>query len=570
MPLRRQFLPCLLLLAMLPMLPMLAWPAAFAAPGIVLEGPDELVARMTPHLPEEPPAPRRLQAMLEEMLATEGYFSPAFTISEAQGVPRVRVDPGPRTHVAEVAVGIDGPVDAETKRSLIAAWPLPVGRPFRQEDWSEAKQQVLSGLLAAAHAGARLVDSAAEIDARARQARLTARYDAGPPYRFGALRVTGLHRYPASLVARYNRAVEAGDPYREEDLAALQGALLATPYFAAARVTLDRDGALPGEGGTLIAPVNVDLRERPAHRFGFGAGVSSNTGARVEASYHTSNLFNQAWQFDSGLRVEQKQQTAYADVMLPPDARNRRHAFGLMVEASDIQGLRTTRHAFGVQTTQPRGSVEQRLSLNWERERRRPDGEEESVGRALAANVQWTWRRVDDPIDPRQGIVLQAQIGGGSKALLSDQNFVRLHGRWLQYIPLGERDSLALRAEAGATLAPSRRGIPQDYLFRAGGAGSVRGYSYQSLGVREGSATVGGRYLAVLSVEATHWISPAWGVAAFIDAGDAADNTGELDPAIGYGLGVRWKSPAGPLGADLAYGQRSGELRIHFALAIPF
>ncbi|MDR2112795.1 MAG: autotransporter assembly complex protein TamA [Candidatus Accumulibacter sp.] len=564
MPAQCQFLPCFLALLML------AWPAAFAAPAIVLEGPDELVAWMTPRLPEEAPAPRRLQAMLEEMLATEGYFSPHFAMSEDEGAWHVRIDPGARTHVAGVDVDIDGPVDADTRKRLIAAWLLPAGQPFRQEDWSEAKQQVLSGLLAVAHAGARLTDSAAEIDVEARQARLTARYDAGPPYRFGGLRVTGLHRYPASLVARYNRAVKNGALYREEALAALQSALLATPYFAAARVTFDRGGALAGEDGTLTAPVDVDVRERPAHRFGFGAGVSSNTGARVEAGYHTSNLFNRAWELDSGLRIEQKQRTAYADIMLPPDDRNRRHAFGVMFEATDIQGLRIDRHAFGVQTTQPRGSIEQRLSLNWERERRRPDGEEETVNKALVADVQWTWRRVDNPLDPRRGDVLQVQIGGGAKALLSDQNFVRLHGRWLHYVPLGKLDSLAVRAEAGATLAPSREGIPQDYLFRAGGAGSVRGYSYQSLGVEEGSATVGGRYLAVLSVEATHWLSPTWGIAAFIDAGGAADRPGALDPAIGYGLGARWKSPAGPLGVDLAYGQRAGELRVHFALAIPF
>ncbi|MDR2614141.1 MAG: BamA/TamA family outer membrane protein, partial [Candidatus Accumulibacter sp.] len=414
---------------------MLVASSAFAA-GVVLEGPDELVGRMTPYLPEEAPAPKRLQAMLEEMLATEGHFSPSFTVSEAEGVRRVRFDPGPRTCVAEVTVDIDGPVDAKRKRALIAAWRLPVGQPFRQEDWSEAKQEVLSGLLAVAHADARLVDSAAKIEANARQARLTARYDAGPPYRFGGLDVTGLYRYPASLVARYNRVVEPGKPYREEDLAALQSALAATPHFASARVTLDRDGAIPGEDGALIAPVRVAVRERAAHRLDFGAGVSSNTGARVEAGYHTPNLFGQAWNLDSGLRFEQKRQTAYADVTLPPDERNRRHALGLMAEASDIQGLRTWRHAVGVQTTQPRGRVEQRLSLNWERERLRPEGEDVRTSQALAANASWTWRHVDDPLDPRQGIVLQAEIGGGSRALLSDQDFVRLHTRWLYYVPL--------------------------------------------------------------------------------------------------------------------------------------
>ena len=40
--------------------------------------------------------------------------------------------------------------------------------------------------------------------------------------------------------------------------------------------------------------------------------------------------------------------------------------------------------------------------------------------------------------------------------------------------------------------------------------------------------------------------------------------------AVGYGLGARWRSPAGPIGVDLAYGQRTGDIHLHFSLAIPF
>ena len=556
--------------ALLTMLASIANPSVAAEARIVLDGPKDLVALMSPHLPEEPPTPQRLQAMLGEMLATEGYFSPSFTFTEDDGVRHVHFDPGPRTKVSAVDVSIDGPIAAGRRKALIDHWELPAGRPFRQQDWSDAKQQVLSGLLSVAHADARLVDSEAAIDPEQGQAQLKAHYDAGPAYRFGALRVTGLHRYPDSLVARYNRSIKAGDPYEEDKLAQLQSALTATPYFASARVSLDRDDAVVGDDGVRTAPVNVDIDERAAHRLGFGGGFSSNTGARVEASYHTPNLFNQAWSLDSGVRIEQKQQTAYADVSLPPDERNRRHGFGVLVEKTDIQGLRVDRESIGVQTTQQRGSVEQRLSLNWEHERERPDGGSWQTNRALVPNVQWIWRHVDNLLDPRQGVVLQTQIGGASKAVLSDQNFVRLYARWLQYFPLGARDTLATRMEGGATLAPSSDGIPQDYLFRAGGTGSVRGYSFQSLGVKEGTATVGGRYLAIASIEATHWLTPSWGVATFIDAGDAADSVGALHLAVGYGLGARWKSPAGPIGVDVAYGERTGDLHLHFALAIPF
>jgi len=536
---------------------------------IVLHAPEPITALLTPYLPEQAISPRRLQTMLEEILATEGYFSPAIKTREEGETLRVDIEPGPRTRITDVDLTIDGPVAESVKTQLQAGWRLPAGEPFRQQDWSTAKQQILGELLASDHADAQLIDSEARIDSETRQASLRAHYDAGPRYRFGTLRVDGLHRHSPELVARYNRAAKAGDRYSEARLGELQRTLQATPYFSSVRVTIDRENAAADEDGRT-APVLVTVRERPAHRFGIGAGVSTNTGARVEATYHTPDLFGQSWALDGGLRIEQKKQTAYADVFLPPDEKNRRHGFGALAETSDIEGLKTRRHAFGVQTVQPRGSVEQRLSLNWQEERRTPDGAAQSTNQALVPDAMWTWRNIDDPIDPRRGTVLQASIGGAAKALLSDQDFLRLHGRWLQYLPLGQRDMLALRVELGATLADSRQGIPQDYLFRAGGAGSVRGYTYQSLGVKEGSATVGGRYLGIASIEATHWLTPEWGAAAFIDAGDAADTAGDLNLSVGYGLGVRWRSPAGPIGADLAYGQRTGELHIHFALAIPF
>ncbi len=157
-----------------------------------------------------------------------------------------------------------------------------------------------------------------------------------------------------------------------------------------------------------------------------------------------------------------------------------------------------------------------------------------------------------------------------SRAALSDQNFVRVHGRIQHYVPLGRRDTLTLRGEIGYTLADSRQRIPQDYLFRTGGAGTVRGYAYQSLGIKEGRATVGGRYLAIASAEVTHWLDEDWGIAAFVDAGDAVDSLQDVRLALGYGLGARWRSPAGPIGVNLAYGERTRGFQLHFSLAIPF
>ena len=556
----RRFLPCLLLALATPL----------AASEIDLRAPDEIVALLSPFLPERTDDRRRLEQTLGDILATEGYFSPQFEYSEPDGGVRLTIDPAPRTRIDHVDVSIDGALAPTRRDKLISGWRLPVGQPFRQEDWNAAKQAILADLLADEHPAARLTESAAEIDPEARQASLSAHYDAGPRYRFGPLHINGLQRFSPELIARYNRTVHPGDPYSETRLNALQASLQATPYFASVQTRLDRDAAEADGEDTVTAPVVVEVREREAHRLGFGGGYSSNTGARVEANYHTPDLFNQAWSLDSGLRLEQKKQTLYADTFLPPDEQNRRRSLGTMAEDTNIQGLRTERVAVGGQIIQQRGLLEERLSLNWEFERRQPDGAQPDDSHALVPNVMWTWRHVDNLLDPHDGIVLQAQVGGGARAALSDENFVRLYGRWLQYVPLGRADTLTLRAEAGYTVAESRLHIPQDYLFRTGGTGSVRGYDYQSLGVKEGSAIVGGRYMAVASVEATHWFDAHWGIASFVDAGNAVDALAAYKADVGYGIGGRWRSPAGPIGIDIAHGRESGKTLAHFSLSIPF
>lgn len=550
-------------------LPLLATPL-LAEADLRLEGPTEAIRLLRPWLPPEGGNPRRLQQQATEILATDGYFSPHFHFTEQDdGDLRMEVEPGERTFIERVDIAIDGPIDPKTKEALLAGWRLPVGKPFRQKDWNSAKQQILSSLLAEEHASAQLFDSEASIDPDSHRAALTARYDAGPRYRFGKLEIEGLQRYTPELVQRYNRTVRPDQPFRAESLGVLQTTLQSTPYFGSVQVSLDTDHAVDHGDGTATAPVLIRVRERAPHKVSFGAGASSNTGARVEANYHTPNLFNQAWELNTGLRLEEKRQTAYADVFLPPDDRYRRNSVGVVHEASDIAGLKLTRDAFGAQTVQQRGIVEQRLSLQWQTEDREISGFEPTTSRALVPNAMWTWRRVDNPLDPREGAVIQGQVGGGSRAFLSDQDFIRVHARVYYYQPLGEHNTLTLRAEAGQTIAPSREHIPQDYLFRAGGTGSIRGYAYQSLGVQQGSAVVGGRYLAIGSAEVTHWLNERWGIATFVDAGDAADHP-IRQLAVGYGVGARWKSPAGPLAADIAWGERTGKLQVHFSLAIPF
>lgn len=526
---------------------------------------------------------RRVRREVASLLATEGYFSPEVVVSDAAGELLVEVRPGPRSLVGGVAIEFAGAIEPARREVLRSGWKLKTGKPFRQADWDDAKQSLLAELLAVDYAGGRLQDSAAEVDPEARRVDLRVVVEPGPRYRFGELTISGLKRYSPDLVERYNRSVTPGSDYREERLQAFQTALQDTPYFGSVIVSLDRDGQL-GQGDSrdsgesaaatgddrVTAPVRVQVRERAPYQVSLGAGYSTNTGARVEASYRSSDLLGRAWELNTGVRIEQLRQTAYADVFLPPDERRRRDGVGMAVQSSDIENLALDSYSVGATRVQQRGSVEQRLGVNWLEEKQTPQGAPTTTNRALTAQAGWTWRHAPEPLDPAQGIALQLQLGGGSKQLLSDQNFLRTYLRYSQGVALGASDGLLFRGELGVTFAPSRQGIPQDFLFRTGGSNSVRGYAYQSLGVPEGSAVVGGRYLMTMSAEYTHWITPSWGAAVFVDAGDAQDSRDAFSLALGYGLGARWKSPVGPLGLDLAYGQRDGQVRFDFSLAVPF
>ena len=525
---------------------------------------------------------RRLRKDAGELLATEGYFSPQIELRDGTEGLVVQVEPGPQAHIGGVNIQILGAVSLERRQQLIKEWTLPTAAAFRQSAWDSAKNGLLRELMDVDHAAARLLSSKAEVDVETARVDLDLVYDAGPRYRYGEIRILGLQRYQESLVERYNQRLRTGEPYRQEDLLAVQTALQNTPYFSSVSVELERtpppartdvgdvsEAAVAEEA--LQVPVVISVIERAPFNVSLGAGYSSNTGARVEGNFRSADFIGKAWELNTGARIEQLRQSVYADVFLLPDReKNQRDSFGTVVETSDIQGLGLERVAFAVAREQVRGSIEQRLGLNWQHERQTPDGMTTTTNKALTATVGWVWRHAEDPLDATEGIVAQLQLGGATKMLLSDQNFLRTYFRYSQGIPLGRSDGLLLRGEVGFTAAPSRDGIPQDYLFRAGGSNSVRGYAYQSLGVQEGSATLGGRYLLTLSAEYTHWFDARWGVATFFDAGQAGDDHEVFKLAPGYGMGARWKSPAGPLAVDLAWGQLDKQLRVHFSLAVPF
>jgi translocation and assembly module TamA len=461
-------------------------------------------------------------------------------------------------------LGVDEPVQWARIEKLRSAWSLREGQPFRSPAWEEAKAVLLSNIAGEDYAAAQIEESKAEIDADSSRARLSVIVNSGPAFRFGDLDIKGLNRYERSLISGL-APFKPGDPYRRDQLLSFQTKLQNLPQFSSAAVNIQPDTATH-----RAVPVEVVLSEAKLQRVSVGGGYSSNTGARGELTYTNNDFLHRALRLNGGVRIEQKRQSVATTIDSVPDASGQWFSVGAGGERTFIQELETIRQKVGVSRNQLAGKIETRLAVNWQREDREPTGGVQQTNQTLVLDGYLRHRSVDNPLFPRDGSVTELRIGGGSQQLLSDQDFLRTYARHQFWYPVGKRDVLFLRGELGYTFAPSRFGIPQEYLFRAGGIQSVRGYAFQRLGVQEGSAVVGGRVMVTGSIEYNHWLTRNWGAAIFTDVGDAADTIGTLDPVVGYGGGIRWRSPVGPLAVDIARGHRDGKFRLHFSIAVAF
>lgn len=522
---------------------------------------------------------RRAERAALEVLATEGYFSPSLRFDpHPNRVPRYRlvIDAGRVTLVTSVNIEFIGalaePAFSERAAALRREWGLPEGAPFRSAEWEAAKNRLLLAVSARDFAGATLGQTRADVDAETASARLHVAVDSGPAYRIGTLRVEGLERHSATLVERFN-SMKPGQPYDRALLLQFQQALQESPYFSSVVVTLDLEHAEAGE-----APVRVQLRESLTRRFAAGVGFATNTGAHVEAVYRQAITFGRPYLLQTGFRIDQTGEFAYADMIFPPERGGARNSIGALVENSDIENLQVNRWGLGAARSELKGprdgrNVETQLAFNFEHERRETPLDPPITLDVLSSTYTWTRRDVDDITHPRRGNLVQLQGSVGLGGLSVEDAFVRGFGSIVQYVPVGPRDVLILRGQLGAVQADSTNAVPNKFLFRTGGALTVRGYDYESLGVEQGGAIVGGRALVVGSVEYVRWLERwggQWGVAAFVDAGDAAERFSDLNLAVGYGVGARWRTPAGPLAVDVAWGERFQQLRVHFSVAIAF
>ena len=518
----------------------------------------------------------RLDSEVRQILQSRGYFKGSSKVEQLPNGIRLVVSAGARTTVNLVEIEMDGPAEGigKVRDFALARWSLPEGSFFDSELWQKGKRNIIETLHQQGYLRARIVQSQARIDRELTAASLSLRIDSGQRIGFGDVKVIGLSRYDESIIQNL-RPFQKGEPYTLDAMVLYQARIRATGYFSDASVIPELT-ELEDNVGREVVNLTVNVLERETKRVVLGLGYSTDEGVRGQIGLEHRNLFKRGWKLESALVASVKRQRAFANVRTPLNRTNHFWGFGGRVEREDIEGQISTRSNTYFGRGKVNGDIKSFTSLQYQVERKRlvPSGQVTSLS-ALVLGYSWNLRRLDSTVDPRKGYTVSAQISGAKGGVATDTSFVRLYMRAMRFFPLPVDSSwrngtIIALGEFGLVNTKNADEIPTENLFRTGGAQTVRGYRYQSLGVPNAGSVTGGRYLAVGSLEYQHRMSDLYSLAAFFDYGNAAATKASLDPVIGYGLGVRFRTPVGPINLDLAYGDALERWRAHFSVGYTF
>jgi translocation and assembly module TamA len=522
-----------------------------------------------------------------DLLAALGYFTPQLKLdagepSGERGMRRIviDVDPGEQTKIGSHDIRFAEPMNSDPqsqrqRRDIQQDWLLKDGNPFTQEEWDAAKTAGLRTLQRERYPTARIADSKATVNADAGSAALEVEYDAGPAYRFGALKLEGVERYDADGVRNLAR-IPSGEIYREEVLLDAQQRLVTSGYFESAFLLLDSSERNPDEA-TVIA----QLREAQLQKLVFGIGFSTDTGPRLSVEHTHNRMWPLGWRALNQVAVGTDTQSLATNWTDMPKASGWSWNTGLKLERSDVGDIKSDSLSLTGGRSRSADKTERRYYLQYDASNAE-GGEAPSSSSSLMGNYSWVGRYFNDRVNPTSGQGIAIDGGVGLTITPSRDPFVRLDVRALKLWPFGgrnvagKRSRIALRAEVGAIQAADDVDIPSNLLFLTGGDTTVRGYSYQYIGTRLPDGSIyGARYMAMTSVEWQHPIT-VFGDARsfehtlFADAGAATDKLGDAVIYPGVGTGLRWSSPVGPMQIDVGYGMKTEKWRLHLRMGFQF
>lgn len=525
---------------------------------------------------------RRAQSdadLVERLLRIEGYYDAVVqTRFEADGAERVdvviKVQPGPQYKLDAIALPGLETAAAPDPEKFRESFGLQSDDIVNSDRIMEAIGRIDVSMAENGYPFAKTGEPELEIDHAERLGDLEVQVTPGGRYNFGSIGLAPTKLFDADhvqMIARFN----PGDIYQASDVEDLRRALIATGLVST--VAID---PVPADDPEAV-DIDVKLTPAPLRTVAGELGYDTGEGVRAEVSWEHRNLFPPeglirvtgvlGTQEQSGSIVYRRNNFRRRDNIL-----NGRMALSLVDSA-----------AYDAETLSVAANIERQSNLlyqkrwNWSGGFELIASRETDVTGDIGATDPETYfiaslpglvsyDASDNLLDPTRGFRLSARVAPEASLQGGSFFYVRTQVDGSAYFPVSDKIVLAGRTRIGTIAGAGTNSIAPSRRLYSGGGGSVRGYSYQTVGPLDANDDpVGGRSLVEFSLEArvrTGLFDGNLGIVPFIDAGNVYSSSTPDFSGIQYGagLGIRYYSDFGPIRIDVGtpINRRSGDPRV--------
>ena len=350
---------------------------------------------------------------------------------------------------------------------------------------------------------------------------------------------------------------EQGSYFHQGKLDRLRQSLVALDYFRAIDITPDPDRA---EGREVPIEVELTLAPRSIYTVGLSYGTDSGAGVRLGLERRFINSRGHKLLFD--LNYAETRKTLSTIYRIPAFKWLDGWYTGVLQATDEQTDYIDINNAQLILSRS--GQINERWSVVAAASALRERWRYGNAASTFLTDYKYTtlvypelrgeYVGVDDRLFPRAGISGNLTVRGGVEGAGSDANFGQAHLKARWFLAPTDGGRLLLRGEVGSTFTGDLVDMPPSLRYFAGGDRSIRGYAWREVGPRiMDDFAVGAKNVVTASIEYEHYLNGGpWGGAVFVDTGSAFDDKPDLH--TGVGIGVRWRSPVGPVRVDVARG----------------
>ncbi len=497
-------------------------------------------------------APKQATSALQPYGYYNAQATGKLTHSGDEWTLHLEVAEGPATTVSTLDIKVpDIAAKLPPVQRALRRFQPRVGEQMNDATYEGSKAAIASSLLETGWLDAKATEHEVAVTRADNRAAIHLHYDVGERYKLGKVTFEG-SQFRAGFLQRYV-PWKPGEWYSQSSLLALQQALNDADYFSIVDVEPEVDKA-----HDHVVPVKVEVA--PAKRTVYTAGVfvGTDTGPGVRAGIKRRWINSLGHTLDTQVLIAQRLKTAQVVYGIPRPGHDNA-SFNLGIGYRDENTKTSVSRTFSLSANETRdwhgwvrtigvhllsgtftvGNSSRNVDL---------PGVERGRSTLIYPEIGLTKKVADNPLFVRNGysINLIARAGPGIDTYFAQ---ALADVKWIH--ALGPRNRLILRGSAGITGVGDFSQLPPQLRFFAGGDRSIRGYAYQAIGPRNSyGLVVGGKRLLVASATVEHYFTRNWGMAAFVDSGDAFDGT-DFHARTGAGIGLRWRSPVGMVRIDV-------------------